>query len=239
MFVRTILFTALIATCAFAARSSNRRYRVGPEGGKPHLQDQEPPYPYWSGVELATAGLQPKIEIFADFTCPDCADHWTGVVQPILQKYSKNISFVSHPFALPYHANSYDATLAALAVYRLTNSAASYKIYADTLFKNQQVLWNTYTLSQQQVWTNYFGAWAEQSVKVKTIDLINAMNGTITTANDDAWYAARFARQRTLPGAPTFIMDDWLPFDIDTFDMKFADWDKWISSAIVKQNKGK
>jgi len=230
-----LLAALLVAVTALSANGLHRE-RYAKERAlrskKGHLGVVEPPYPWWTGVELATAGASPQIEFFGSFTCPDCRDHWTNIIKPILAKYGSKISLVHQPFALPYQSYSMDCTQAALSVYRLTNnSAAQFIAFTDKVFQGQDFFFNTFDLTQRQVWEQTFAKWAAP-LGISQDALFAAMNGTTTSANDDAWYSARFARQRTLPGAPTFIINKWLPFDIDTYDWQFSDWEKWIDSAL-------
>ena len=196
------------------------------------------PYPWWTGVELGTAGGSPQIEAFLSFTCPDCRHHYEGILKPLLKKFGHKISVVHQPFALPFQDYSHDAVLAAYSVYRLSNnSVEAWTTYIEKIFTNQDIFFNCYELSQRQVWHEYFGKWANEQ-GILTHDLISAMNGTVTTANYDAWYAANYARQRTFAGAPQFIINRWLPVELDLPSWNLTRWEAWITSALGSTSGG-
>lgn len=225
-------FLLLACLVAAAAAGHVATSKVPPPSAYP-CPTCGPPYPWWTGVELANPNAEIRIEGFLAFTCPDCRNHWTTIIKPLLAKYGQNISYVHQPFALPYQCYSYDATQAAYAVYRLTyDNATAFREYADALFEGQDFFFNAYTYSQQQVWHQTFAKWAAP-LNITAEHLIAAMNGTITTANYDAWYQARYCRQRTMVGAPTFVVNEWLPFELQLDQWTLPQWEKWIDSALA------
>lgn len=226
---------AVVAAASDKARHSGgvRRHHRGGRGTDSGIN----PFPWSSGVELGNRNSHVKIEAYLTFTCPDCKHKWLTVIAPLLAKYRHRVSFVHHPFALPYQDYAYDATNAAMCVYRLSgNSTDAWVNYTEQLFANQDVFWNAYSLSQKQVWENYFGAWANK-IGIDTETLISAMNGTITSGNDDAWYAAMFARQRTIPEAPTLVLNGWITY-IDVYpntnigNWNLTQWESWLETAL-------
>ena len=198
-----------------------------------------PPYPWWTGVELANPQGEIRIEGFLAFTCPDCMNHWFTIIKPLIAKYGQNISYVHQPFALPYQDYSYDCSLAGYAVYRLlNNNASAYVQFADSMFNGQNIFFNAFSMSQEEVWTTTFAEWAAP-LGITQENLFAAMNGTITTANYDAWYQARMCRQRTMIGAPSFVVNEWLPFELQLDQWTFADWDNWVGTALAANNMRK
>ena len=220
----SVILVALLTVAVLAVTPGKMKYPC-PSCG--------PPYPYWTGVELANASAPIRIEGYLAFTCPDCRHHWTTVVKPLLEKYRHNISFVHQPMALPYQYYSYDCTLAAYAVYRLLeNNVTAWTTFADAMFAGQDIFFDAFKMSQEEVWTVTFAKWAAP-LKVPKDALFEAMNGTITTANYDAWYQARYCRQRTFTGVPSFVVNGWLPFELQLDQWTFAQWDKWIDAELA------
>lgn len=197
-----------------------------------------PPYPWWTGVELANATAPIRIEGYLAFTCPDCRNHWETIIKPLLAKYGDKISFVHQPFALPYQYYSYDATQAAYSVYRLlNNNVTAWKAFSDSVFNGQDFFFNAFTYSQEQVWTVTFAEWAAPLGVTKEL-LFAAMVGNITTANYDAWYQARMCRQHTFTGAPSFIVNEWAPYELQLDTWTLAQWEQWIDSALAAVSGG-
>lgn len=191
-----------------------------------------PPYPWWTGVELANPNAKIRIEGYLAFTCPDCKQHFMTIIKPILAKYGQNISFVHQPFALPYQYYSYDCTQAAYAVYRLLNNNVSAWVqFSEAMFNGQDIFFNAFSMSQEQVWTSTFAKWAAP-LGVSKDNLFAAMVGNITTANYDAWYQARMARQHTFVGAPSFLINEWAPYELQLASWTLEQWEQWIESAL-------
>lgn len=192
-----------------------------------------PPYPWWTGVELANRTAPLRIDGYLAFTCPDCRNHWFTIIKPLLAKYGGKISFVHQPFALPYQYYSYDCSQAAYAVYRLLNNNVSAWIaFSDKMFEGQNIFFNAFSMSQEQVWTTTFAEWAAP-LGVSKADLFAAMVGNITTANYDAWYQARMCRQRTFVGAPSFVVNDWMAYELQMDQWNLTQWETWVDAGLA------
>jgi len=240
---RALVVIAVLAAVAAIAISAAQLQQMAPRGYKcptPGCLNAERvgnsltgKYPWWTGVPLGNPEAKIRIDAFLNFACDDCLAHFFGIVLPLLQKYGNKINIVFQPFALPYLPYSYDASLAAWAVYRLTgNNTKAFIDYASLLFNNQNNYFNAYELSQSAVWHNWFGKWAT-TVGVSDVEtLIAAMNGTTTTANYDAWYSARFARQHPFDGAPSFLINEWYPIELHLPEWTLAQWTTWIDQNL-------
>lgn len=189
-------------------------------------------YPWWTGVELGNPNGKVKIEVFLSYTCPGCKGHWYDIVKPLMEKYGDRISLIHQPFALPYQPYSYDSTTAAFAAYRLTNNdVKTWVKFSESMFNNQMTFYKGYDKTQKQMWEETFVTYATQ-LGIDREKFVAAMNGTLTTAGYDAWYSARYARQRTLPGAPSFIVAGWIPWQMNVVEWTFADWSKWLDKNL-------
>lgn len=204
---------------------------AGPSSSSTELADTKGKYPWWTGIEMGKAGAKIRIDGWFAFTCPGCREHWEDVWLPLVDKYGDRVSFVHQPFALPYQPFSYDATQCAYAVYRLSgNDPKAYRKWANVMFEKQLMVFSAWDMTVRQMWTT-FASWANP-LGLKTQDVVDAMNGTKTTANYDAWYQARYARQRSLPGAPTFLINNWIPADLPLGSWSLSDWSRWLDANL-------
>jgi hypothetical protein len=238
-----IAVVAVVAAAAVALASATPRGPFGTDAAKcktPACRNAERvgnaltgKYPWQTGISLTpNPASKIRLDFFLCYACDDCAAHWFGIVLPLINKYGSRISVYLQPFPLPYQPYAYDAANAAWSVYRLLgNSTSALITYSTKLFQEQDKFFNAYELSQSTVWHDWFGAWAEP-LGVRTERLIAAMNGTITTANYDAWYSARFARQRTFDGAPGILINFWYPIELHLAEWTLTQWEKWIDSNL-------
>eukprot|EP01064_Diplonema_japonicum_P020409 TRINITY_DN2979_c0_g1_i2.p2 TRINITY_DN2979_c0_g1~~TRINITY_DN2979_c0_g1_i2.p2 ORF type:complete len:225 (+),score=49.44 TRINITY_DN2979_c0_g1_i2:59-733(+) len=108
-----------------------------------------------------------EIEIFGDYQCPDTRDAWNNVLFPLLgwlKEKQNPSSIVFHPFPLPYHFNSFTATMAAdVAVKYLAkdlniDTTIAFEKVAIEFFKFQDNFQNNATASMTvaQVWKQVY-----------------------------------------------------------------------------------
>ena len=79
------------------------------------------------------------VEAFFDPLCPDSRDSWWPL-KKVLCFYDDKITFIIHPFALPYHYNSFIACHS-LHIANRINTAYIYPLL-DHLFKHQGRFYN-------------------------------------------------------------------------------------------------
>lgn len=83
------------------------------------------------------------VEAFFDPLCPDSRDAWWPLKE-VLRFYDDKITFIVHPFALPYHYNSFIACRS-LHIANRINPAYTYPLL-DHFFKHQGRFSNIATL---------------------------------------------------------------------------------------------
>uniref|UniRef100_A0A0D6R6T8 Uncharacterized protein n=1 Tax=Araucaria cunninghamii TaxID=56994 RepID=A0A0D6R6T8_ARACU len=83
------------------------------------------------------------VEAFFDPLCPDSRDSWWPLKE-VLHYYRDNITFIVHPFALPYHNNAFIASRS-LHIANRINKSYTYPLL-DYFFKYQQRFYNKVTL---------------------------------------------------------------------------------------------
>lgn len=83
------------------------------------------------------------VEAFFDPLCPDSRDSWWPLKE-VLRFYDDKITFIVHPFALPYHHNSFTACRS-LHIANRINRAYTYPLL-DHFFKHQARFYNKATL---------------------------------------------------------------------------------------------
>ncbi|KAM0949819.1 putative thioredoxin-like protein [Dioscorea sansibarensis] len=90
------------------------------------------------------------VEAFFDPLCPDSRDSWPPLKQA-LQYYSPHLSFIFHPFPLPYHSNAYIASHA-LHIANKLNSSTTFPLL-ELFFKFQEKYYNdpTFNMSRAKV----------------------------------------------------------------------------------------
>lgn len=91
------------------------------------------------------------IEAFLDPMCPDSRDTWPPLRQT-LEHYGSRLSLTVHPFALPYHDNSFASCRALHIVNKLNSTSATYSMM-ELFFDHQEELDNTetYKMSRESV----------------------------------------------------------------------------------------
>ncbi|KAK2974887.1 hypothetical protein RJ640_020802 [Escallonia rubra] len=87
------------------------------------------------------------IDAFFDPVCPDSRDSWPPLKQA-LHHYGSAVSFVVHPFALPYHDNSF-VTSRALHIVNKLNSSATYDLL-ELFFNHQEEFYNKQTFNMSR-----------------------------------------------------------------------------------------
>ncbi|XP_077246675.1 uncharacterized protein LOC143886544 [Tasmannia lanceolata] len=87
------------------------------------------------------------IEAFFDPLCPDSRDAWPPLKQA-LKYYSNRLSLIVHPFALPYHDNSFVACRA-LHIANNVNNSTTYPLL-ELFFKHQEKYYNQPTLNMSR-----------------------------------------------------------------------------------------
>ncbi|XP_031495355.1 uncharacterized protein LOC116260949 [Nymphaea colorata] len=80
------------------------------------------------------------IEAFFDPLCPDSRDSWPYLKEIIRYYTPHRVSLIVHPFALPYHDNSFMACRA-LHIANKLNASATYPLL-ENLFKYQEKFYN-------------------------------------------------------------------------------------------------
>jgi hypothetical protein len=83
------------------------------------------------------------VEAFFDPLCPDSRDSWWPLKE-VLRFYGDNITFIVHPFALPYHNNAFIACRS-LHIANRIKTAYTYPLL-DHFFKHQARFYNKATL---------------------------------------------------------------------------------------------
>ncbi|KAH9327694.1 hypothetical protein KI387_007872, partial [Taxus chinensis] len=79
------------------------------------------------------------VEAFFDPVCPDSRDAWWPL-KDVLRHYQHNITFIVHPFALPYHNNAFIASRS-LHIANRINTSYTYPLL-ERFFKYQQRFYN-------------------------------------------------------------------------------------------------
>ncbi|EFJ21304.1 hypothetical protein SELMODRAFT_271243 [Selaginella moellendorffii] len=82
------------------------------------------------------------VEAFFDPLCPDSKDSWPAIKQ-VAEEYGSEVKFIVHPFALPYHQQSF-LSVRALHIANHLNASLTYPLL-DLIFEHQEEFSNANT----------------------------------------------------------------------------------------------
>jgi len=196
------------------------------------------------GWELGTAGSGMRVDFFGDFSCPDTAAAWNTVIKPLLAKYSAQVSIVFHPYPLPYHHNSFDASQAAhvmvdhlhasgMLLGDVAPKVLDAMFSAQSTFESWQTPNPTANMTQVQVIQNLFAPIAVAAGMPRKAFLETMGTGWNVTPNGPfvtARTAWKYGAALGVSATPTFAANGALSDDLS--DWKLDDWKKWLAAGL-------
>ncbi|XAR64220.1 hypothetical protein NMG60_11024479 [Bertholletia excelsa] len=172
------------------------------------------------------------IEAFMDPVCPDSRDSWPPLKQA-LDYYGPRVSLIVHPFALPYHDNSFFASRALHIVNKL-KSSATYDLL-ELFFKNQEAFYNkpTFNMSRASI--------VEGIVKLATESVGDSYDSAIEAGFTDrktdllTRVSFKYGCTRGVFGTPFFFVNGFpLPDAGSAID--YSGWRRIIDPLIREQS---
>ncbi|KAK6939307.1 Thioredoxin-like fold [Dillenia turbinata] len=172
------------------------------------------------------------IEAFFDPVCPDSRDAWPPL-RKVLDLYGSRISFIFHPFALPYHDNAF-VTSRALHIVDKLNSTATYKLL-ELFFKHQEKFYNlpTRNLSRASI--------VKKIVKFSTRAVGNSYYSEIEEGFNDrktdllTRVSFKYGCTRGVFGTPFFFVNGFALPDAGSA-LDYDAWRKIIDPLISQKN---
>eukprot|EP00252_Welwitschia_mirabilis_P006366 TRINITY_DN1721_c0_g1_i2.p1 TRINITY_DN1721_c0_g1~~TRINITY_DN1721_c0_g1_i2.p1 ORF type:complete len:221 (-),score=7.39 TRINITY_DN1721_c0_g1_i2:230-892(-) len=170
------------------------------------------------------------IEAFFDPVCPDSRDSWWPLKQ-ILQLYQEKVSFIFHPFPLPYHNNAFIASRS-LHIANAINTSYAYSLL-DHFFKHQQRFYNSFTLDV-----------APAQITQQVIDFAVEKLGNSTRVQFESGFrdsdtdtatriSFKYGCSRAVTGTPYFFING-MPFVSDE-TLDYSKWKTMIDSLLNGQ----
>ncbi|KAL6995902.1 hypothetical protein U1Q18_006036 [Sarracenia purpurea var. burkii] len=161
------------------------------------------------------------IEAFFDPVCPDSRDAWPPLKQA-LDYYGRRVSLVVHPFALPYHDNSFVSSRALHIVNKL-NPSATYDLL-ELFFSRQEEFYNQPTFNMSRAST--VSCIANLATEAIGISYHSAVASGFSDRETDLMtrVSFKYGCSRGVFGTPSFFVNGFpLPDD------SLADYNKWRS----------
>ncbi|KAJ3679904.1 hypothetical protein LUZ60_016182 [Juncus effusus] len=172
------------------------------------------------------------IEAFFDPMCPDSRDSWPPLKQA-LEFYSGHVSFVFHPFPLPYHSNSFTACRS-LHIANKLKSSAVYP-FLELFFKTQEKYYNTptYKMSRASIVADF----TKLAVTVIGENLGSEFQSGFNDSSTDqaSRISFKYGCSRGVTGTPYFFVNGMPLLDTDSL----MDYKKWrsIIDPLLGKNK--
>ncbi|KAL5725830.1 hypothetical protein ACHQM5_008927 [Ranunculus cassubicifolius] len=174
------------------------------------------------------------IEGFFDPVCPYSRDAWPPL-KKALHHYGSRVSFIVHPFPLPYHDNAF-ATSRALHIVNKLNSTVTYSML-EHFFKNQEKFYNapTHNMSRASVIKRI----SSLVVKVVGSSLLSSVESGFSDRATDliTRVSFKYSCTRGVSGTPTFFVNGFLLPDNDT-TIDYNGWRSIIDPLVHPQSHG-
>ncbi|XP_020595161.1 uncharacterized protein LOC110035268 [Phalaenopsis equestris] len=177
----------------------------------------------WKGLVI--------IEAFLDPMCPDSRDSWPSLKQT-LKFYYPRVSLAVHPFALPYHSNSY-ASCRALHIANNLNASSAYPLL-DLFFKYQEKYYNEPTYNKSRAFiTDHFSKIAEKAVGRGSYSAIKS--GFDDSKTDMATRISfKYGCSRGVMGTPYFFVNG-IPLPDYGSALNFHEWNRIIDPLLTEK----
>jgi len=202
------VFVALMAALAVAA-----------------AQFQPIPATMQDGHFLGSLDAPLWLEAFLDYECPDSAASWPTLVQLAKLYGPSQLLLWLRPFSLPYHHNSYLATLAGTVIYNANPDI--FWLWVPAIFANQTQFYTAATanMTMNQVISG-MGKLAESIGMDYTTFMTSMQDPNMDTATRIQW---KFGAGRGVFGTPQFYLNGVLTEANQTWTI--PQWQQLIASV--------
>ncbi|ERM96198.1 hypothetical protein AMTRI_Chr09g34530 [Amborella trichopoda] len=166
------------------------------------------------------------VEAFFDPICPDSRDAWPPL-KKALHDYSHHVSLIVHPFALPYHDNSF-VSCRALHIADTLNSSTTYPLL-ETFFKHQEKFYNnpTFHKSRESI--------VKEIVKLaaKVVGNFSALESGFenSSSRTKAIISFKYGCSRGVTGTPFFFVNG-MPLSESGSALNYSDWRRTIDPLL-------
>ncbi|WOL16796.1 hypothetical protein Cni_G25584 [Canna indica] len=178
-------------------------------------------------------GKSVVVEAFFDPLCPDSRASWPPLKQA-LRHYSRLVSLVVHPFALPYHSNAFIASRA-LHIANKLNSSSTYPLL-ELFFKFQEKYYNkpTYDLSRASIVKDM----ARMAIPaIGKNSLPSFLSGFNDSATDSATRISfKYGCSRAVTGTPFFFVNGMPLLQADDSPLDYKAWRNIIDPLLAKRS---
>ncbi|KAK8963872.1 hypothetical protein KSP40_PGU014224 [Platanthera guangdongensis] len=171
------------------------------------------------------------VDAFFDPMCPDSRDSWPPLKQA-LDFYQSRVSLLVHPFALPYHSNSF-ASCRALHIADNLNASSTYPLL-ELFFKYQESYYNapTYNNSRAHI-TAKFSKIAEEAVGKGSY--ANILSGFSDSKTDmAARISFKYGCSRGVMGTPFFFVNG-IPLPDYGSALDYSKWKSIIDPLFAEK----
>ncbi|GLJ39459.1 hypothetical protein SUGI_0806120 [Cryptomeria japonica] len=170
------------------------------------------------------------VEAFFDPLCPDSRDSWWPLKEA-LRYYKHNITFIVHPFALPYHNNAFIASRS-LHVANKINTSYTFPLL-ERFFRYQQNFYNKPTLQTspatitQQIIHFALEKTGNSSFEKFVLGFQDKSSDMTTRIS------FKYGCSRAVTGTPYFFVNG-IPLNIEE-TLDFAKWKSIIDPLLAEQ----
>lgn len=174
------------------------------------------------------------IDAFLDPLCPDSSESWPPL-KKVIQEYSPHISLVVHPFALPYHDNSYIACRA-LHIANKLNASTTYPLL-ELFFEDQGRFSNACTHDKSRA------SIIDDMVEFAKMAVGNSLSSAFKSGFDDpntdstARVSFKYGCSRGVYGTPFFFVNGFALPDAGSA-LDYDTWKNVIDPLVEKQWNG-
>ncbi|KAG0457046.1 hypothetical protein HPP92_021879 [Vanilla planifolia] len=171
------------------------------------------------------------VEAFFDPMCPDSRDSWPPLKQ-VLQFFHPRVSLIVHPFALPYHSNSY-ASCRALHIANKLNASSTYPLL-ELFFLYQKSYYNAPTYNTSMAFIiNQFSKIAEEAVGLGSYSaIISGFNDSRTDMSTRISF--KYGCSRGVMGTPYFFVNG-IPLPDYGFALNYSKWRSIIGPLLMDE----
>lgn len=175
-------------------------------------------------------------EAFIDPLCSDSADAWP-VVKRVVEYYHDDLTFIVHPFPLPYHHNAFFACRA-LHIMNSINSSFTYPLL-ELFFENQDDFSTSATLEEEpsSVLDRIVELASDNFGDLLSSDFESTFKSGFSTSSFDmaTRISFKFGCSRVVTGTPYFFVNGIPLYDADS-SWDFSQW-KQIFEGVLTGKK--
>ena len=182
-----------------------------------------------SGYKLGSPAAPVQVEMFFDLECPFSKKGWQTMMQVQSAYADEQMYLILQPMVLSNHRQSWDGTLAAIAV--AGDNPAKFVSFVSYLLDHQTEFANeAFDDKTRKDWHNLLADYAieatEWSDKNKFLELLNSKE-----IYSKGRIPARFAAIRGVWSTPTYFINGAEATDLSS-KSSVADWQKQINSLL-------